>query len=256
MTLVPLVAVVAGSLMRRWGYFGIASPWTLGHWQRVLGDSTFLASLLNTLLLGLLAGIVSALVVFLIAYVLVRTPFPARGTLDFLSWLPWAIPGVLLSLGLVALVLLIPPLRVLYGTLALLVLAVMLFRFPLGVHFVKSGLMQVNKELEEASTVCGTGWLATQRRITLPILAPMLVAVALMTFVTAVNEVSGVVLLASTDTRTLSLLSLGYLTGSFSEKESAAVVTTIMILLCVGVALLARQIEARVGDRGPGTLER
>ena len=113
--------------------------------------------------------------------------------------------------------------------------------------------MQVSKELEEASTVCGTGWLATQRRITLPILMPMLVAVGLMTFVTAVNEVSGVVLLASTDTRTLSLLSLGYLTGSFSEKESAAVVTTIMILLCVGVALVARQIEERVGNRGPGT---
>ena len=66
-----------------------------------------------------------------------------------------------------------------------------------------------------------------------------------MTFVTAVNEVSGVVLLASTDTRTLSLLSLGYLMGSFAEKESAAVVTTIMILLCVGVALVARQIEKR-----------
>ena len=70
MTLVPLLSVVAGSLMRRWGYFGIPSPWTLSHWQRVFGDSTFVSSLLNTLLLGLLSGIVSALVVFLIAYVL------------------------------------------------------------------------------------------------------------------------------------------------------------------------------------------
>jgi iron(III) transport system permease protein len=249
MTLVPFLSVVAGSLMRRWGYFGIPSPWTLNHWQRVFGDSTFIASLTNTLLLGVLSGIVSALVVFFVAYVLVRTTFPARGTLDFLSWLPWAIPGVLLSLGLVALVLMLPPLRLLYGSLLLLIIAVVLFRFPLGVHFIKSGLMQVSKELEEASTVCGNGWLSTQRQITLPILLPMLIAVALMTFVTAVNEVSGVVLLASTDTRTLSLLSLGYLTGSMPEKESAAVVTTIMILLCVGVALIARQFETRVADR-------
>jgi ABC-type Fe3+ transport system permease subunit len=78
---------------------------------------------------------------------------------------------------------------------------------------------------------------------------PMLVAVALMTFVIAVNEVSGVVLLASTDTRTLSLLSLGYLSGSSPQRESAAVVTTIMILLCVGVALIARQFETRLADR-------
>jgi ABC-type Fe3+ transport system permease subunit len=81
----------------------------------------------------------------------------------------------------------------------------------------------------------------------------MLIAVGLMTFVTAVNEVSGVVLLASTDTRTLSLLSLGYLTGSFPEKESAAVVTTIMILLCVGVALVARQFGLRLVDGGLDT---
>ena len=74
----------------------------------------------------------------------------------------------LIALGLVAMVLMIPPLRLLYGSLPLLIIAVVLFRFPLGVHFIKSGLMQVSKELEEASTVCGTGWLATQQRITLP----------------------------------------------------------------------------------------
>src|SRR5262245_17914197 len=85
MTLVPFLSVVAGSLMRRWGYFGIASPWTLSHWQRVFADSTFISSLTNTLLLGLLAGVASALVVFLIAYVLVGTPSPARGPLDFLA---------------------------------------------------------------------------------------------------------------------------------------------------------------------------
>jgi iron(III) transport system permease protein len=255
MTLVPFLSVLTGSLMRRWGYFGIASPWTLSHWQRVFADSTFISSLTNTLLLGLLSGIASALVVFVIAYVLVRTTFRGRGTLDFLSWLPWAIPGVLLSLGLVALVLMLPPMRVLYGSLLLLIIAVVLFRFPLGVHFIKSGLMQLSKELEEASTVCGTNWLATQRRITFPILMPMLVAVGLMTFVTAVNEVSGVVLLASTDTRTLSLLSLGYLVGSMAEKESAAVVTTIMILLCVGVALVARHFETRLADRAVDNAE-
>jgi ABC-type Fe3+ transport system permease subunit len=91
---------------------------------------------------------------------------------------------------------------------------------------------------------------STQQRINLPILMPMLIAVGLLTFVTAVNEVSGVVLLASTETRTLSLLSLGYLLGSSPEKESAAVVTTIMILLCVGVALIARAFGIQLAAGG------
>ncbi|HZU08105.1 MAG TPA: iron ABC transporter permease [Chloroflexota bacterium] len=249
-TFVPFVATVAGSLMRRWGYFTIASPWTLERWQRVLGDDLFIRSLLNTLFLGVISGITAAIVCFLIAYVLIRTQFPGRDALDFVSWLPWAIPGVLLSLGLLTLILMIPPLRILHGSMLMLVIAMIMFRLPLGVHLLKTGFMQINRELEEASTICGGTWLSTQLRIILPILMPMLIAVALMTFVTAVNEVSGVVLLASTETRTLSLLSLGYLLGAAPQKEAAAVVTTIMILLCVGVALIARAFGLRLAEGG------
>lgn len=248
MTIVPLFSIITGSLMKRWGYFSIASPWTFDNWHTVLTDSTFLASLINTLVVGLCAGFAAACLTFLIAYMLVRTRFRARGLLDFTSWLPWAIPGVLLSLGLVTIVLAVPPFRVLYGTLLMLVVAIMLFGFPLGVQLMKSGLLQVSRELEEVSTVCGSEWLGTQRRINVPILTPMLIAVGLMTFVTAVNEVSAVVLLASTSTRTLSLLSLGFLTGNFPSKESAAVVTTIMVSLCVGVALVARLFGLRLGQ--------
>jgi iron(III) transport system permease protein len=60
------------------------------------------------------------------------------------------------------------------------------------------------------------------------------------------------VLLASTETRTLSLLSLSYVLASSSGKENAAVVTTIMILLCVGVALGARAFGIRLGEGAGG----
>lgn len=246
-TLVPFLAVFAGSLMVRWGYFSIKQPWTLDRWKSVLTNDQFLSCLTNTLVIGIAAGLASAAVCFLIAYVLVRVRFAAHAALDFVSWLPWAVPGVLLSLGLVTMVLGVPALRFLYGSSFILVIAVVLFRFPLSVHLLKSGLMQVNKELEEASVICGSGRFATQMRITVPILSPMLIGVALMTFVTAVNEVSGVVLLASTDVRTLSLLSLDYLMGSQPQREAAAVVTTIMLVICVGVALVARSFGISLG---------
>jgi iron(III) transport system permease protein len=118
------------------------------------------------------------------------------------------------------------------------------------VQLIKSGLMQIHPELEEASVVCGENSFWTQMKITLPILMPMLIGVGLMTFVAAVNEVSGVVLLASTDMRTLSLLSLDYLLGTQPRRESAAVVTIIMLVLCVGVALIARSFGIRLGASG------
>jgi iron(III) transport system permease protein len=197
--------------------------------------------------LGVTSGLAAGIICFFVAHILVRTNFRARKVLEFVSWLPWAIPGVLLSMGLVTVVLEIPPLRFMYGSMFILVVAMVLFRFPLGVQLLQSGLMQVNKELEEASTICGGSHMITQRRINIPILMPMLTAVGLMTFVTAINEVSGVVLLASTDLRTLSLLSLDYLIGTQTEPESAAVITTVMILICVGVALIARMFGISLG---------
>lgn len=72
----------------------------------------------------------------------------------------------------------------------------------------------------------------------------MLIVAGLMTCLTALNEVSGVILLASVQTRTLSLLALDYLVGQRAEKEAAAVVTTIIVLLAVGLTLVARRIGA------------
>jgi iron(III) transport system permease protein len=247
LTIVPFVSLVLGSFMVRWGYFGLTEPWTLKHWARVLSNPTFVESFTTTLKVGLLSALVATVILFFIAYILVKTRFSGRGIVDFVSWLPWAVPGVLLSLGILTMVLRLPPLRVFHGSLAVLVMAVVLFRFPLGVHLLKSALLQLSKELEEASMVSGAKWWYTQFRIVLPLLLPTLIAVALMTFISAVNEVSGIVMLASTDTRTLSLLALDYLTGR-GEKEVAAVVITIITLLGVGVALIARSFGLQLGE--------
>jgi iron(III) transport system permease protein len=247
-TLVPLIATVAGSFMTRWGFFSIPEPWTTRWWLETFNNPDFINAFFNTLMIGLISAFAAVAICFMLAYVIIRMPFRGSQALDFISWLPWAIPGVLLSLGLVAFVLSIPALRLLHGSIFILVVAMVLFRFPLGVQLLKAGFMQVNRELEEASTTCGSRRAGTLLRIDVPILAPMLVAVGLMTFVTAVNEVSGVVLLASTDTRTLSLMSLDYLVGARLNKEAAAVITTIMILLCIGVALGARAFGINLGE--------
>jgi len=113
--------------------------------------------------------------------------------------------------------------------------------------------MQISSELEEASVVCGVTPFWTQVRITTPILSPMLIGVGLMTFVAAINEVSGVVLLASTDVRTLSLLSLDYLVGQTPRREAAAVVTTLIVILCICVASISRVFGIGLSATGGAT---
>ena len=241
LTIVPFIAIIVGSLMTRWGYFDIETVWTFKHYVAVLSDDRFLAALWTTLKLGIIAAFVATIVLFTVAYVLVRSSFRGRQVLDFVSWLPWALPGVLLSLGVLMTVLQIPVLRFLHGTSFILVVAIILFRFPLGVHLLRTGMMQVSKELEEAAEITGAKWWYVQLKIVRPILMPMLLGVSLITFVATLNEVSGIILLASVKTKTLSLLALDFLIGAGGSREAAAVITIVIMFLAIGAVSLGRR---------------
>jgi iron(III) transport system permease protein len=250
LTIVPFISLVAGSLMTRWGYFDIENVWTLKHWKLVLSDDIFLKALFTTLRLGVIAAFVSMGVLFTVAYVLVRTKFRGNSSLDFVSWLPWALPGVLLSLGVLMIVLQIPFLQFLHGTSVILIIALLLFRFPIGVHLIRTGMMQVSKELEEAAQITGARWWYVQFRIVRPILMPMLLGVGLIAFISTLNEVSGVILLASTQTRTLSLLTLDYLIGAGGSKEAASVITVVIMLLAIVAVVIGRRFGLKLASNG------
>ena len=130
---------------------------------------------------------------------------------------------------------------VLHGTSFILVVAIVLFRFPIGVHLLRTGIMQVSNELEEAAQITGARWWYIQFKIVRPILMPMLLGVGLITFVATLNEVSGVVLLASTATKTLSLLTLDFLVGAGGSREAAAVITIVIMFMAIVAVAIGRR---------------
>ena len=99
-TLVPTTLLVMGTFMKLFGFFHIADPWTLDNWHTTLSDPVLVRSIWNTLAIGLGSGLVGVLFYSLIAYVVVKTRHTGRGLLDFLSWLPWSVPGILLGVAL------------------------------------------------------------------------------------------------------------------------------------------------------------
>lgn len=245
LTVVPMAFLVLGSFMKLFGFFAIPEPWTTANWTRVLDDEIFFRSLKNTLVLAGVSAVVAVLFYSLVAYLLARTRHPGRRVLDFVSWLPFAIPGVLLSVGFLWLFLGTPGLRALYGSMTLLVVVTVVSGMPFGVHVIKSNLLQFGRELEEASRVAGGSWAATYRHVVLPLVMPILMVVMVVTFISAAREISNVALLATSETRVLSLLQLDYMIAG--RYESAAVVATMTMLLTTGVAVVARLVGLRVG---------
>jgi iron(III) transport system permease protein len=247
-TVVPVTFLVLGSFMKLFGFFAVPEPWTTANWVRILEDEVFLRSVRNTLLLAGGSALVALVFYSLVAYLLVRTDYRGRRLLDFMSWLPFAVPGILLGVGFLWLFLGTPGLRWLYGSMVLLIVATVVSSMPFGIHIIKSNLLQLGRELEEASRVSGASWWGTYRRIVVPILMPVLMVVMVVTFISAARDISNVALLATSETRVLSLLQLDYMIAG--RYESAAVVATITMLLSTGVAVVARIVGLRVGISG------
>jgi len=247
-TLVPMVFLLTGTFMSLFGFFHIHNAWTLLNWKRVFHDSVFLNSLRNTLILSFGSALLAVLLFSLVAYIVVRTKFAWRSALDFISWFPSAVPGILMGIGLLWLFLDTPFFRPLYGSIWLLMIATVTGSITLGTQIIKSNLLQLGVELEEASQTSGASWWTTYRRIVVPLMFPTLLLVAVLNFIHAARDISNVALLATSSSRTLALLQLDFMVSG--RYESATVVATIVMLLTTGVALVARIFGLRIGIRG------
>jgi iron(III) transport system permease protein len=245
--IVPTVTLVVGSFME---IFGVTNAngsfgFTTSHWNTVLHDPVFLSSFTTTLLLGVSTAIAGVICFSLIAYIILRTTAAGRPMLDVAAWLPWSIPGILLSLSLLWIYLGFPVLNVLYGSVAGLVVAMLFKEMPGGVNLMKTGIMRIGLELEEAAFTSGAGWWELYRRVLLPLLSPTAVTVALFVFVGCVKDISTMILLATPTTRPLSLLVLDYATNG--SIENGAVVGVISAAMAIGVAIVGRKLSARAG---------
>jgi iron(III) transport system permease protein len=239
----PIVIALLGTFMKLFGFFNVPEPWTLDNWRTVLTDDLFASSLRNTVILAVGTALAAVFLHSLIAYIAVRTRYAGRRLLDFISWLPFTVPGVILGLALLWLFLGTPLLRPLYGTTALLVIAGLISGMPLGVQIIKSGLMQLGGELEEASRIAGASWWTTYHRIVLRLMAPTLMAVGMITFVGAARNIANVALLSTTANRPLAILQLDYIAQK--KLEEAAVIACIIMFISLAGALAAHVLGVR-----------
>ena len=73
---VPVLSVLGGSFMTRFGFFNLPKTWTLEYWKIALNDPRIVTALQNTLIVATSAACFGVVVFSLIGYVLVRTKLP------------------------------------------------------------------------------------------------------------------------------------------------------------------------------------
>jgi iron(III) transport system permease protein len=240
----PLAFLVLGSFMRRYGFFQIANPFTIQHWQTLFTDPAFLPSTKNSLIIALCVALAGMLVYSFVAYAIVRSKSLSSRATDILVWIPWAVPGILLSLGLLWLFLATPARVALYGTLFGIIVALVMKDSPLSTQFYKAGFLQLGADMEHSARVCGASWWTTYYRVLLPLLAPTAVTVGLLAFLSAIRDISTTVLLYSAQSRPLSILMMEY--GFSGQMERSAAIGVLVTLFVLGVTLGARALGLRL----------
>ncbi len=233
----PVAITLVGSVMTVFGFFTISKPYTLTQWVTVISDTQFFSNLANTLVLGVGTGFAGVLMFFIVAYIVLRSTLPGRGLLDFLTWLPFALPGILLGLGFLWMLLANDASKLIYGTMFALIVVMIIQIFPLGVQMSKAGLIQLSADLEHAAWVSGASRFYAIRKILLPLMAPALISVGLIAFISAIRDVAIVQMVSTHSSKTLSLMLIEYAIGG--SQGAAAVIGTMLILIVFVMAGIA-----------------
>lgn len=136
---------------------------------------------------------------------------------------------------------------VLYGSLASLVMIIVIAQMPIGVHMIKTSVGQISHELEQSSRVSGAGPFRTFVQIVLPLVSPMLVGIFVIVFIAALRDISTTIFLANGGSQTLSLLMMQFALSS--NLEGAAVIGVVTTSLILVVAIVARHYGLEVFGR-------
>ena len=229
----PTLAHFRTAFDLQWGSHGLV--WAGTAWN----------SLFTTVRLSAIAAPLCAALGLLIAWLLARTDFAGRRAFEFAALLAFAIPGTVLGVSYI-LAFNVPPFE-LTGTGLIIVLCFVFRSLPVGVRAGSASFKQIDKSLDEASTMLRASTATTLRRVLLPLLKPALVAALVYSFVRSMTTVSAVIFLVTAENELATTYIIGRV-GNGDYGVALAYCTVLMLLMSLAVAA----IQAVVGQRQLG----
>ena len=183
--LVPIGIVVLFSFNDPGGRYNyVWSGFTLDHWRNWDSVPGLRDAMVLSLEIAAIASIVATILGTLIALALVRYGFRGRGGTNLLIFLPMATPEIVLGASLLALFI---NLSVFLGFTTILIAHIM-FCISYVVVTVKARLIGFDRSLEEAAMDLGANEWVTFRKVTLPLIAPAILAGALLSFALSIDD--------------------------------------------------------------------
>lgn len=186
----------------------------------------------NSLVFSFSAVALIVVVGTLIGVLVARRTNLNTSLLDGAFMIPYVMPGIVIGIAYIAAFNSGP--MVLTGTAAIIILSIFIRRLPYSVRTTSSALRQISPSMEEAAVSLGYSPFQAFMRVTVPLIVPGIVAGGMLSFVTAINELSSSLVLYVGSTMTMPVrIYLLILDGDFG---TAAAMSSILLVLS-GIAI-------------------
>jgi iron(III) transport system permease protein len=207
---------------------------TLANYATVFSEPSILKSMFNTVLLATTTASATMGLAFAVSWVVVRLRVRAGAALDAIAFIPHAIPTAAIGLALVVFYL-SPVIRWLpvYGTMWIMVLALMTRYLAFGTRTSNAAMTQIGKELEEQASTSGAGQARTLRRVTFPLLLPAFVAGWIWVFAHTFRNLTVPLMLATPGNETIASTLYSY----WERKADFSLASALGVLLIAGMAM-------------------
>ncbi|MCF6305274.1 MAG: iron ABC transporter permease [Rhodobacteraceae bacterium] len=213
----------------------------------VIHNKGILGALGNSIKLGFAAALFNGALGLLVGYAVVR----GRGArlsrwLEAIAFAPYIFPSI--ALGAIYIGMFstnIGPIPALYGTFTILILITVIKNLPFTSRTGIAAMLQIHQSLEETARVQGIGWFRRMFRIIIPLSMSGLVAGMLLTFITAMRELSLIILLISPGNNVLTGLIFGYQEQDMAQHSAA--VTLMLVMFIITISVIVRLMSRRAG---------
>jgi iron(III) transport system permease protein len=215
-------------------------------YARVLASDRMIDAFVNSLIIGLGCSLIIVVVSSFSAWLVLRSKQPGSRLIDTLTFLPMSIPNIIVGICFLWLYFLLP--IPLIGNHWGVMLAYVTLFLAIGARNIYARMHQLHPELDEAARISGASTLATMRTVTLPGLAPAVLASVIYVIIWAFKELPNALLLSSSTTRTAAAFLFDMSTAA-TIGEQAAVGLVILAFLVILVTVFQR-LARRYGFRG------
>jgi iron(III) transport system permease protein len=234
--LLPMVILLYTSVLRWFTANPFSGIYTWRNYVFMWESASTWSSFWNTLLVSGIGAAIGVTLGLMCSYFTLRVRPRGHRWLDFVTVLPFGVPGIVIGLGLLWAYAFLP--LPLYGTLAVIIIAFVTRFLPYATETVGGQMVQIDKSLEEAGWVAGANRLSTARRIMLPLVAPSVQGAYFLLFMAFFREISAAILLYAADTKVISVSIWAFFEqanwGQASALSVAATLIIFVALLVIG----------------------